>query len=154
MCTCTGHAGSYENVCCCNYYYHYCCRFLHYHCCCYCCCRCHLCCWCCYPSLSSAPLLRSSQSPEVLPVRASGGQSCTTASFHPQEKAAGELSSCNFGCFFFVWLDVPFKVGSENGEEHRQPGTCHPSLHWTSSIESYCRLLPWTLTHSVFPKVL
>lgn len=82
-CRCTGRAGSYESVCCCN-----CCYYFLHCCCCYCCC--HLCR--CSPSLSSAPLLRSSQPPEVLPERASGGQSCTTASYQPGVKVAGEFT--------------------------------------------------------------
>lgn len=88
-CRCTGHAGSCASVCCCNY-----CCWLH-------CYRCHLCCYSLSPSC--APLFHSSLPPEVLPARASSGQSCTTASY----QVAGDFYALHsVTASSLLWLEV------------------------------------------------
>lgn len=124
-CRCTGHAGSCASVCCCNY-----CCYLHR-------CRCcHLCC--CLPSPSFAPLSHSSLPPEVLPARASSGQSCTTASY----QVAGEFYVLHsVAASLLLWLRVAFNAGSDDTGRFRtcsiHPNTGPPASQASPNMDTF-----------------
>lgn len=104
-CRCTGRAGSCVSACCCNY----CCSLR----------RCY-----CSPSPSCAPLFHSLKSPEVLPARASSGQSWTTASY----QVAGEFYVLeSVAAPLLVWLPVALNAGSDN-TGHFTTCSIHPNI--------------------------